>query len=128
MDTKNRVMVTVGILVALVVVFYLITSAITSTTGYFVSDVVEKNKAFVECLKERDIVLYINSENVSLSLKSIQAKDFLEGIDVFNCYRDNLACVEKGVGEFPSWIINKRKVNRDIGIYELAEFSGCDLR
>jgi len=65
---------------------------------------------------------------VSLSLKGIQAKDFLEGVDIFNCYRNNLACVEQGVGEFPSWIINKNKINGDIGIYDLAEFSGCDLR
>jgi|APSaa5957512622_1039677.scaffolds.fasta_scaffold203999_1 hypothetical protein len=128
METKNRVMATVGVLVALVVVFYLITNTITSTTGYFVSDVVEKDKAFIECLGEKDIVLYLNSEDIALSLENIQAREFLGGVSIFNCYRNNLACVEQGVGSFPTWIFSDKKINRDITIYELSEMSGCDLR
>ena len=60
METKNRVMTTVGVLVLLVVIFYLITNTITSTTGYLVSNAVEKDKAFIECLNEKDVILYIN--------------------------------------------------------------------
>jgi hypothetical protein len=129
MEIKNRVIATVGILVVLVIVFYLITSTITNTTGYFVfSDAVEKDKEFIECLNEKEVSLYINSKDIDLSLEKIKAKDFLEGVNIFNCYRNNLFCVEQGVGVFPSWIIEKQKINRDITIYELADLSGCDLR
>jgi len=128
MDAKKRVMATAGILVVLVIVFYLITSTITGITGYFVSDSVGNDEIFIECLKEKNVVLYINSEDVALGLDGVEAMDFLEGVEVFNCYRDDLACVEKGIGEFPSWIIEGGKINGDVSVYELAEFSGCDLR
>ncbi len=128
MEGMRKVLLTVGILVLLVAVFYFISSSITKYTGFFVSsDVLNKPSDFEVCLGEQDIALYINTEDVAKSLGKIKTVDFLEHVEIMNCIRNNQRCLEDGVSEFPAWIINSKKIGRDVSIYELADFSGCKL-
>lgn len=111
--------------IVLIIAFYFITDAITKYTGFFVSEAKSMDEDFNVCLKEQDIALYINTENLADTLKDIQVFDKLENFKIKNCLRDNQECLEKGVTSFPSWIINNVKINRDISFEELSDYSGC---
>jgi hypothetical protein len=126
--SKSKVFASIGILLILVVIFYLITNTITQTTGYLISEEsFEDNKNFLKCLNEKEIFLFINSVKLEATLEEIQNKAYLGSVSVFNCATDNLFCVEKGVGDFPTWIIEENRVENDIDIYELSELTGCYL-
>jgi len=109
----------------LIIAFYFITNAITKYTGFFVSEVKSPDNDFNICLKEQDITLYVNTEDLANTLKNIQLFDKLENFKIKNCLRNNQECLEEDVSSFPSWIINSIIINRDISFEELSEYSGC---
>ena len=113
-----------GVFVVLLVIFYVVTGAITKYTGYSVSPV-EDESDFEKCLKEQYIVLYINSVDSSETLKGVELFDYLKYFDIVNCYADNSLCVEESVESFPTWIVNEFKLEGDISFSELIKFSGC---
>jgi len=121
---QKRILITVIVGIALIIAFYAITNAITKYTGFFVSEG-DKESDFDLCLKEQDITLYLNTEDIAATLKDIQVFDELKDIKIKNCLRDNSECLEKGVTSFPAWIINNKKIDRDISFGELSEYSGC---
>ena len=122
---QKRILITLIIGIVLIVSFYFITNAITKYTGFFVADE-SKESDFNLCLKEQDITLYINTENIANTLNGIQVFDELKNFKIKNCLRDNKECLEKGVVSFPTWIINNNKIDRDISFEELSEYSGCN--
>ncbi len=126
MKPSQKILITLLIGAVLILGFYIVTDLITKITGFSVSEESEE-KDFEKCLKEQDIVLYINSENVAQSLKNTQLIDYLEHVDIINCLRNNQVCLEKGVNSFPTWIINENRISRDISLGELSEFSGCRI-
>ena len=128
MEKIMKVLLMIGVLVLLIIVFYFISSSITKYTGFFVTDeVLNKPSDFEVCLRDRDVRLYLNSNDAANSLRSSRVVDFLDEVEIFNCLRDNQKCLGDGVDEFPTWIIDREMVERDISIYELADFSGCKL-
>ena len=126
-DIQKRILMTIIVGIVLIIVFYFITYNITKHTGFFVSEVKSPEDDFNACLKEQDITLYVNTEDLANTLKNIQVFEELENFKIKNCLRDNQECLEKGVISFPSWIINNIKMNRDISLEELSEYSGCKL-
>lgn len=129
MKNKKKVLISILLIALLVIIFYLITNFITKYTGFSVSEgYFDKKDDFKLCLKTHDITLYINSEIPGETLKKIIAYEYLDDISIFNCIRNNQDCIKKEVnGPFPAWIINNKKIDRDISIQELSEFSGCEL-
>jgi len=125
-DMHRRILITLLIGLILVVGFYLITNAITKYTGFFVASET-KGSDFEECLKEQDITLYVNTEDMAKTLKTIQLLDNLKDVKIMNCLRDNVICSERNVNSFPSWIINGKVISKDINFEELSEYSGCKL-
>ncbi len=121
-NMQKKILITLAIGLVLIIGFYIITDAITKYTGFFVFD--DKND-FEKCLEQQDIALFINTEDSTRSLKNIQLIDYLQYVNITNCLRNNEACLEKGVHSFPSWIINNRKIEKDISFEELSEFSRC---
>ena len=126
MQAKQKILITLAIGVILILVFYLATNIITKYTGFSVSEKAEE-KDFEKCLKEQDIVLYINTENSAETLGKIKLVDYLEDIEIKNCFIDNQICLEKGVNSFPTWVINENKISKDISLDELSMLSGCKL-
>jgi hypothetical protein len=123
MEKRNRIFITALLLGFFIIGFYLVTYSITHYTGYSVSE--NKMNDFEVCINSKDIVLYINSNNPSDTLKDEKTFEYLRDIKIMNCFRDNQNCVENGVNSFPTWIIEKNKIERDISVAELSEFSGC---
>ncbi len=113
-------------LTVLVVIFYFVASAITKYTGFSVVVNVEK-KDFNKCLEEKEIVLYINSNNPIETLDDFETKDFLGNVEVFNCLLNKFDCINRGIDYFPTWVIDDEKISGDISIDVLAKVSGCDV-
>ena len=126
MDMRKRILITMTIGVVLVIGFYIITNTITKYTGFSVSPVEEKD-GFTSCLKEQDITLYINTNDLSQSLKKIQLFDYLDNFKIVNCMRNNQACLENKISSFPTWVINNDKIDKDINLKELIDLSGCKI-
>ena len=128
MKTGQRVLITIGVGIVLIVAFYIITTAITKYTGFSVSpidseDVKEKN--LKNCLAEKNIVLYINTENPSEVLRSIEPSKYLSSIKIINCQKNSPSC--RGINDFPAWDIEQKRIQGDISTKRLAEVSGCEL-
>lgn len=121
---QKRILITIVIGIILVIAFYFITNAITKYTGFFVSEE-SKDSDFNLCLKEQDITIYVNTEDIASTLKDIQLLEELENFKIKNCLENNGECLMKGVTSFPTWIINNYMINRDISLEELSEYSGC---
>ena len=130
-NNTKRIAITIISLSALVLLFYLVSSAITKYTGYSITDkVLDKEEEFKTCLQEKDITLYINANNPQETLKNIQVNDYdyLDSIKIFNCQTNNEDCIQKGInGPFPAWIINNNKIDSDVSLAQLKELSGCSL-
>lgn len=125
---KKRIMMNVGILIIvliiLVIVFYFITSFITKYTGFFI---ISADKNFETCLKEKTIIVYINSNNPEETLGNFEIKEHLENINIFNCLRNKEYCNSKNINYFPTWFIEGGKIEGDISLEVLAEASECEL-
>ena len=126
-SNQKRVVVTLIVLVSLLVLFYAVTNAITRITGKSVSgEVLDKDSIFKSCLDEKDITLYINTNDVVGTLKNIQLNDYLGNLKIFNCQVNNELCIQQGInGPFPTWMINNIKIESDISLKQLEDLSGC---
>jgi hypothetical protein len=124
MERVQRILIIAGIAVLLVMIFFLIASAITRFTGYVVIN--PETSDIDSCLKRQEIILYINSLNSAAALKEIKLINYLhENIKIINCMRNYQACLENEIDIFPTWVINNGKINKDITYEELIEYSGC---
>ncbi|MEK6873037.1 MAG: hypothetical protein AABW90_03425 [Nanoarchaeota archaeon] len=110
------------LLIIFVTVFYFIASFITKYTGFFV---INPDKNFETCLKEKTILVYINSNAPEKTLENFETKDYLEYINIFNCIRNKEYCSNKKINYFPTWFIEGKTVYGDIKIEELAVIAGC---
>lgn len=128
MESVKRVVATFGVLVVLIVIFYLITSTITKTTGYFVSEDPNKKNDFEKCLKEKEIVLFINSEIPSETLKELRVSEYLSSFEIFNCLRNKEFCINNRIKSFPVFVIEGKNIDGDISVEVLEELSGCRLK
>lgn len=125
MKSKQRLLITIGIGIVLVLGFFFITDSITKHTGFSISESKEDNLA--SCFKEQEISLYINTDEPAKTLKKIILFDYLQYFQITNCLNNNQECLKNNVNSFPTWIINENKIDRDISFNELSEYSGCKL-
>jgi len=126
MKPKQRILLTIGIGIFLVAGFFLITEAITKYTGFAVTEKQDISD-FKICLREKDITLYINTNNLVETLEGIELTDYLEDIKINNCLRNNQICIDNGISSFPAWKIKENVIEKDISMDELSELSGCKL-
>jgi hypothetical protein len=128
MEGTKRAFISIIIVIALVFIFYIITSTITKYTGFSISEKISDNeKNFKDCLDKNNIVLYINTDDASETLELINLNNYLDNIKIFNCLKNKQSCIENEISLFPTWIINENKVEKDISILELEKLSGCKL-
>ncbi len=93
-----RVLLTIAVLVGIVVVFYFISDNITRYTGLLISeDVLDREIRSLNCLEDRDVVLYINSADSAASLRESSLSDYLSYIKIFNCLENKDYCLMKNI-------------------------------
>jgi hypothetical protein len=126
MNSKQRILITLGIGIVLVLGFFFITDSITKHTGFSISE--SKEDDFGSCLKEQGISLYINTDDSAKTLKKMILFDYLQYFQITNCLNNNQECLKNNIDSFPTWAINGDKINRDINLNELSEYSGCNLK
>ena len=124
MEAIQRILLTIGIVIVILAGFFLITEAITKYTGFSVTPENDMN-SFKGCLKEKEIFLYVNTNNLADTLSELALVDYLAGVDIQNCKTDNSACLNKGIVSFPTWIVNDKAFYGDITKDELASLAGC---
>ena len=126
METKQRILLTLGIAIVLVAGFFIITEAITKYTGFSITAESDIDN-FKICLREKDIILYVNTNNFAESLSEIKLTEYLEDVGIVNCLRNKQVCLDAGVNSFPSWGLEGELAKGDIEIGVLSELSGCNI-
>jgi hypothetical protein len=128
MKPSQRILITLLIGVFLIIIFYMVTGLITKYTGLFVLEKsTEETISFKDCLKEKDVTIFINSGKSAETIKELQVFEYLDSIKIFNCLNDNDFCQEKGINSFPSWIVNGEKIPEDISLSSLSKLTKCKL-
>jgi len=125
MESKRRIFISLIILVILVIAFYFITFGVTQLTGHAITGQSPKND-FEECLKKQDIKLFIKAANTDLELQKTGLMDYMQYFKIQNCINNNEPCVDNDIFQFPTWIINNKKVTGDITNYELGMYTNCN--
>jgi len=124
MKKEIKIFITFSILILLIISFFLITSSITRHTGYSITNLDDKTD-FEKCLEEQYIALYINTADTAQTLRQIELQDYLDYPKITNCYDYNQPCIDEQINNFPAWIINGNKLEKDISFSDLIKFSGC---
>jgi hypothetical protein len=114
-----------GIISAIVIVAFLfvVTEMIIIPSKGFIAQ--DSYMDFQTCIRQKEVVLYINTNNPSQILGNLQVVSSLNHIKIKNCYNAKSECDSLGLSKFPSWIINGQKVEGDINEDILAKYSGC---
>ena len=125
MEKVRRVLITIAVGIVLITSFYLITQTISRYTGY---SIVEED-GFGECLKNKDLKLYINTENSAEVFDRMEVLGYLQYFSIVNCEgnKNNQVCLEKELDDFPTWIIENKISEGELSIKELSEYSVCEL-
>lgn len=122
----SKVLISLAIIFILLLSFFLISKFITNYTGF--SILKEKSlgeNEIKECFENKEIILYINSENPSEEINDLELIKNIKYIKIVNCFINPNICEEKEINSFPTWIINKEKLNKEISFEELSEFNKC---
>lgn len=122
MEIKKRIIASLLIIILLLITFYFLTYNITKLTGKSIST---KITGFEECLKDQNIILYINGEDTDNELKNTGLGEYLEYFKIKNCFRNSKLCEEEGINYFPTWIINNKKIKGKLSISELKSYTNC---
>jgi hypothetical protein len=128
MKIKKRVIVltTIVILLILLGIFYLITKSITHYTGYTIleNQDIESEKA-LSCLTNSEITLFISNNQELEQISYLQINEYLEHIMIIDCSNQKEICSKENIKVYPTWKINKNKIEKNISEQELLEYSGC---
>jgi hypothetical protein len=123
MEKGKKILLTVGFAVILFLGLYAITGAISMFTGYFISGN-DKDDVAV-CLGEKNIKLYVNTNDLASTLKKMDSRDYLGYAKIVNCMRNNQECINNNINTFPTWVIFQQRFERDISLDELKTTTGC---
>lgn len=108
------------LLIILILIFYLITYSITKYTGFIVSD---SNDKFMDCLKGKDVELYVYEDISEVNLINLDKFDF----NLHKCKIEELKCLGDNIYKYPTWIVDKNLIEKDVNIFELADILGCEI-
>jgi hypothetical protein len=124
-EIQKKVLITLGIGIVLIVVFFLITEAITKYTGLSISE--DPLNDFRDCLNTKEITLFINAYDPTATLRNSRLIDYLSSFNIMNCLYDMDYCMQAGVEEYPSMNIEGQLYSGEVSVEELAQHTGCKL-
>lgn len=130
MKAIQRVGLTIGIIIVIVLFFYGIARTITNLTGYSVSEhSKEEIELFAKCLTDGGAVLYMSGE---CRYCEAQKEIFGEGIKyikIINCVEELEMCAKKEIlfVSVPTWEIDGKLFYGKFSLDKLAQMSGCRI-
>jgi len=125
MNKLHKALLTIAAAIVLVLVFYFIANTITKFTGYVVAEPLDNE--FAACLEEKDVTLYINTEDPEEILKNSKVIEYLKNIKIMNCQRNPESCEELGIITFPTWLVNNQIIAGELSLEDLSKYSACPL-
>ena len=124
MNQINKVVITIILLIGLSVLFFTITGQITKITG---KSIIDTEKKFDECIKDKQISLYINSDNPLRTLRNLEISDYLNNINIINCKNNIKLCKDNNIKFYPTIGFNDNLYTGEISPNKLSDISGCKL-
>jgi len=125
MNQKRKVLITFLVLIVIVAGGWLITKAITSYTGYSITEV-EDLEEFSSCIGEK-AELYTTATCPHCKAQKDLFKIYVGNLNIIDCTENPDICVEKEVRFVPTWIINGEKYIGEKSLEKLSELTGCEL-
>lgn len=126
MEQKKKVFLTFVLLIAILAGFWFIGKAITAFTGYSITEI--KNlEQFTKCLANKT-ELYVNAGCSHCANQKSLFGDSLKYLKITDCAVDTDKCIEAGVTQVPTWIINNEKAVGVQSLKKLSELSECELK
>ena len=122
-----KVMITAGILVLLVVVFWTITNSITTHTGYAIGE--SELDSFAQCLTDSGVKFYGSDSCPHCKDQKNMFRESFIHIDYKECSDSVNSAVCSGLRGVPAWEIPGVEgfVYGTQNLNQLAELSGCEL-
>lgn len=121
METKNKVIILIAIVIILGFGFVATSKYITKTTGYGVSE--EESVIIAQCLKNKGVIMYGTDSCVHCKEQKKQLGSAFRFINYVACEENPDACASlEGV---PAWQINGEMHYGVQEIETLAELAGC---
>lgn len=121
----RKIILTSLLIVIITLALYIITKTISNLTGFSIADPTGSKAGVTECLKQKDITLFINSQNPMDELNKIKAQEILTLIKIVNCNKNTYFCSENLIAEYPTYVIETNKIVKDLTYEELVGLSGC---
>ena len=129
MDKKVKVLVTLGVLILVVAMFYLISYTITKTTGYSITgkSVYSKEEKIQlgNCLKNNNVVLYCSDLAISCMRQRKELDGVFEYINYVDCSENSGECQDLSL---PAWKIDDKFYYGIKDLQRLSDSTGCKVR
>ena len=132
-EKLKKVLVSIGVLIVLVVIFYFSAKAITNYTGKAVADVNSNSvEDFAKCLSDKNAKMYGAYWCGHCQNQKRMFGDAVKYIDYIECDAGGEnsqadLCSQKGIGGYPSWEINGKLYSGEMNLAKLSELSGCKI-
>lgn len=129
MDKRLKVFITIGILIGLVLAFYLVSYAITKFTGYSITGKAvyskEEKIQLGKCLQGKDVILYCSILSLNCQRQKKELGLVYNYINYVECTENPEECKDLSL---PAWKISNKFYYgiKDAG--KLAESTGCKIR
>ena len=124
-----KVLITAGILVLLIVGFYLVSFTITKTTGYSITGKVvyskEEKVQLGNCLSEKEVALYCSDLAISCIRQRREIGGVFDYITYVDCTENAENCQDLSL---PAWKINNKFYYGIRDLERLSESSGCNIK
>lgn len=126
-NLKKRVILTFGILILLVGVFYVLSFGLSYLTGMDIFEDKSEIDLFAECLDEGGIILYImGGDSYSESQKN-EFKDSVKYLKIIDCLEQPEICQGAGIEGFPAWVIDGKVNYGNKNLDQISKISECSL-
>lgn len=131
----KTIVIRIAMLMAIVLIFYFSSKAITKYTGKTITggaiktEVMEK---FAKCLSESNVKMYGSCECYHCENQKRMFGDNFKYIDYVECKEGcsganvNL-CNDKNIPGYPTWELNGNLYPGEINLDKLSELSGCEI-
>ena len=135
-ETRNKLVISIGIIVGVVALFLVIYFTLGKITGGAVAIDASSTDQFAKCLSEKNVKMYgaywcphcVNNKGMfGNGGKILVDLGIYVECDAGGDNPQPDVCSEKGVEGYPTWEINNKLYSGEMQLNKIAELSGCTL-